>query len=115
MFGVGCHAGVASQTRSEEVAKRIYVGSLPYSMTEDQLSGLFAPHGTVTDTQIIMDRFTGQSKGFGFVEMENDEDAEAAISALNGTSTNGRELVVNEARERESRGGGGGGGGRDRR
>jgi RNA recognition motif-containing protein len=94
------------------VAKRIYVGSLPYSTTEDQLSGMFAAYGTVTDAQIIMDRFTGQSKGFGFVEMEGDEEGDAAIAALNGTPFGGRTLVVNEARERENRSGGGGGGGR---
>lgn len=91
------------------MAKRIYVGSLPYSATDEQLQGMFGAHGAVTDTQIIMDRFTGQSKGFGFVEMENDDEAANAINALNGTSFSGRTLVVNEARERENRSGGGSG------
>ena len=93
------------------MAKRIYVGGLPYSVTEDQLGGIFSPHGTVRDAQIIMDRFTGQSKGFAFVEMETDEEADRAIAALDGTSFGGRTLRVNEARERESGGGGGRGGG----
>lgn len=90
------------------MAKRIYVGSLPYSTTDSQLSDLFSAFGTVADAQVIMDRFTGQSKGFGFVEMENDDQADAAIAALNGSTLGGRTLVVNQARERESRGGGGG-------
>jgi len=94
------------------VAKRIYVGSLPYNTTDDQLQGLFSAYGAVTDSQIIMDRFTGQSKGFGFIEMENDDEASKAIAELNGSSFGGRSLVVNEAREREARSGGGGGGGR---
>lgn len=91
------------------MSKRIYVGSLPYSTTEDQLEQLFAEHGKVSDAQVIMDRFTGQAKGFGFVEMENDDEADAAIAALNGSSFGGRSLVVNQAREREQRGPGGGG------
>ncbi len=86
------------------MAKRIYVGSLPYSTTVDQLQEMFGAYGAVTDTQIIMDRFTGQSKGFAFVEMESDDEAANAIAALNGTSVGDRTLVVNEARERESRG-----------
>ena len=90
------------------MSKRIYVGSLPYSTTEDQLSDLFSPYGKVSDSQVITDRFTGQAKGFAFVEMENDDEAESAISALNGSSFGGRTLVVNIARERESRSGGGG-------
>jgi RNA recognition motif-containing protein len=94
------------------VAKRIYVGSLPYNTTEEQLQGMFGAYGAVTDSQIIMDRFTGQSKGFGFIEMENDDEAQNAIAALNGSNFGGRTLVVNEAREREARSGGGGGGGR---
>jgi RNA recognition motif-containing protein len=95
------------------VSKRIYVGSLPYSTTEGQLSDLFSPYGKVADSQVITDRFTGQAKGFAFVEMENDDEAEAAIAALNGSSFGGRTLVVNVAREREGRSGGGGGGGRN--
>ena len=91
------------------MSKRIYVGSLPYSTTEAQLEQLFSDHGKVIDAQVITDRFSGQAKGFGFVEMEVDEEADAAIAALNGSEFGGRTLVVNEAREREQRGGGGGG------
>src|ERR1044071_4706900 len=91
------------------VSKRIYVGSLPYSATEDQLEQLFGEYGKVSDAQVIMDRFTGQAKGFGFVEMENDDQADAAIAALNGSEFGGRSLVVNQAREREQRSPGGGG------
>ena len=91
------------------MSKRIYVGSLPYSCTEDQLEKLFAEFGKVVDAQVITDRFSGQAKGFGFVEMENGDEADAAIAALNGSELGGRSLVVNEAREREQRSGGGGG------
>ena len=105
---------------------KIYVGGLPYSATETQLNDLFAVHGTVESARVITDRFTGQSRGFGFVEMSKDEEAKAAITALNGTQMDGRTLTVNEARPQESRsgaggrgfggggGGGGGGGKRDR-
>jgi RNA recognition motif-containing protein len=89
------------------VSKRIYVGSLPYSTTEGQLEELFGGYGKVVDAQVITDRFTGQAKGFGFVEMEVDEEADAAIAALNETEFGGRSLVVNQAREREQRGPGG--------
>ncbi|MGH7229268.1 MAG: RNA recognition motif domain-containing protein [Nitrospiraceae bacterium] len=95
---------------------KLYVGSLPYSTTEQQLSGLFAQHGTVQSAKVITDRYTGQSRGFGFVEMATGEEAQKAIAALNGTALGGRTLVVNEARPQEKRpyGGGGGGGGGDR-
>lgn len=96
--------------RSHFVSKRIYVGSLPYSTTEDQLEEMFGAFGKVTDAQVITDRFTGQAKGFAFVEMEDDDEALQAINALNGSAQGGRTLVVNEAREREQRTGGGGGG-----
>ena len=89
------------------MSKRIYVGSLPYSTTEGQLEELFGAHGKVSDCQVITDRFTGQAKGFGFVEMEVDDEADAAIAALNGSEFGGRTLVVNQAREREQRGPGG--------
>ena len=97
------------------MAKRIYVGGLPYSATEEDLENLFSSHGTVRDASIISDRYTGQAKGFGFVEMDNDEDAERAIAALNGTQMGGRSLTVNEAKPREERprGGGGYGGGNE--
>jgi RNA recognition motif-containing protein len=96
------------------MAKRIYVGGLPYSATEEDLENLFSSIGAVKDVTIITDRYTGQAKGFGFIEMDNDEEAEAAISALNGTQMGGRTLTVNEAKPREDRprtGGGGGYGG----
>ena len=101
------------------MSKRIYVGGLPYSATEEDLENLFAAHGTVKDATVITDRYTGQAKGFGFVEMEIDAEAEKAISALNGTEMGGRTLTVNEAKPREDRprsggGGYGGGGGGDR-
>ena len=85
------------------MAKRIYVGGLPYSTVEEDLENLFASAGTVTSATVVTDRYTGQSKGFGFVEMENDEQADAAIQSLNGTMLGGRTLTVNEARPREER------------
>ena len=91
----------------------LYVGNLPYTMTDEELQATFTNHGEVTTARVIMDRFSGRSRGFGFVEMPNDDEAEAAIQALNGTDLEGRALTVNEARPREDRGprGGGGGGG----
>ncbi|MFL5341033.1 MAG: RNA recognition motif domain-containing protein [Gemmataceae bacterium] len=91
--------------------KNLYVGNLPFSTTEDDLKQEFSKHGTVTSTQIVKDRETGRSRGFGFVEMS--DGAEAAVTALNGAMFQGRTLTVNEARPREERrsGGGGGGGG----
>ncbi len=81
----------------------IYVGNLPWGLSDDQLQDLFAEHGEVTRATIISDRDTGRSKGFGFVEMPNQAEAEAAISSLDGTSFNGRDIRVNEARPREER------------
>ena len=92
------------------MGSKIYVGGLPYSTTEQQLSDLFAVHGAVASSRIITDKFTGQSRGFGFVEMSSDSEAQAAIAALNGTELGGRTLTVNEARPQEPRTGGGGGG-----
>jgi RNA recognition motif-containing protein len=94
------------------IMKKLYVGNLPFSVTEDDLRDLFSEHGDVSSVALITDRETGRPRGFGFVEFANDSDAEAAVEALNGAEVKGRALVVNEARERESRGGGGGGGGR---
>ena len=91
------------------MGKNIYVGNLPYDTTGDDLVQLFQTHGTVTSGQVIIDKFSGRSRGFGFVEMANDDEAQAAIEALNGTSYGNRPLTVNEARPREDRGGGGGG------
>jgi RNA recognition motif-containing protein len=92
------------------MAKNIYVGNLVWECTADDLLALFQEHGKVTRAQVITDRETGRSRGFGFVEMDNDAEAQKAIDALNGTEYNGRPLTVNEARPREERGGGGGGG-----
>lgn len=91
------------------MAKKLYVGNLSYDLSQDDLRAMFEEHGTVDSAQIIMDRETGRSKGFGFVEMSTDDEAQAAISALNGKQSGGRTLTVNEARPREDRGGGGGG------
>jgi cold-inducible RNA-binding protein len=93
------------------MGKNIYVGNLPYDTTGDDLVQLFQSYGTVTSGQVIIDKFSGRSRGFGFVEMANDDEAQAAIDALNGTPYGGRPLTVNEARPREDRGGRGGGGG----
>jgi len=89
---------------------KLYVGGLPYSTTEQQLSELFAQQGSVTSAKVITDKFTGQSRGFGFVEMATGEEAQKAIAALNGTALGGRTITVNEARPQEKRSGGGGGG-----
>ncbi len=90
------------------MSKRLYVGNLPYSVRDENLQELFSQFGAVRSAQVIMDRESGRSKGFGFVEMENDAEAQAAIDALNGKPHEGRPLTVNEARPREDRGGGGG-------
>ena len=97
--------------------KNIYVGNLPYHMTDHELRTLFEEFGTLQRASVIIDRETGRSRGFGFVEMENDSEGDTAIEALNGREIEGRALHVNEARPRERggggrRGGGGGGGGR---
>ncbi len=94
------------------MAKKLYVGNLSYDTSESDLRKMFEEHGTVESAQIIMDRDTGRSKGFAFVEMSSDQEAQAAINALNGRESGGRALTVNEARPREDRGGGRSGGGR---
>jgi RNA recognition motif-containing protein len=110
------------------MSSKIYVGGLPYATTDAQLQDLFAAHGAVESARVITDKFTGRSRGFGFVEMSNADEAQKAIQALNGTDFEGRNLTVNEARPQERRsggggfgdrggerrGGGGGGGGRNR-
>ncbi len=93
------------------MGSKIYVGGLPYSAAEQELSDLFARHGSVASARIITDKFTGQSRGFGFVEMSSDAEAQAAVAALNGAEMGGRTLTVNEARPQEPRTGGGGFGG----
>jgi len=95
-------------------SSKLYVGGLPYSITEDRLEELFGEHGTVESARVITDKFTGRSRGFGFVEMSTQEEAQVAIDKLNGTDLEGRSLTVNEAKPREPRSGGGDGGGRDR-
>lgn len=90
---------------------KLYVGNLAYSVSSADLEQLLNQHGTVRSAQVIMDRDTGRSKGFGFVEMSSDAEAQTAIEALHGTEYAGRTLTVNEARPREARPGGGGGGG----
>ena len=94
------------------MSKRLYVGNLTYEVTDAALAAMFEAHGAVKSAQVVMDRDTGRSKGFGFVEMTNDQEAQAAITALNGQQVNGRALTVNEARPKEDRGGRGGSGGR---
>jgi len=98
------------------MSTKLYVGNLSYDTTENDLQDLFAPHGTVVGAQLIMDKMSGRSRGFGFVTMETKESADAAVAAMNGKNVEGRDLTVNEARPREDRpagaGGYGGGGGR---
>lgn len=96
------------------MGQKLYVGNLSYETTDSDLSDLFSAHGTVQSAQVIKDRDTGRSKGFGFVEMGTSEQAQAAIAAVNGQQVDGRSLTVNEARPREERpsNGGGYGGGR---
>jgi RNA recognition motif-containing protein len=93
------------------MGKKLYVGNLAYSVGDSDLEQMFAAHGTVQSAQVIMDRDTGRSKGFGFVEMGSDQEAQAAIAALNGKEMEGRSLTVNEARPKTEGGGRGGGGG----
>ena len=101
------------------MGNKLYVGGLPFSVTEGQLQEIFTAHGNVESARVISDKFTGQSRGFGFVEMSSGSEAQKAIEALNGTQLGGRTLTVNEAKPMAPRGGGGGGrdnrgGGRDR-
>jgi RNA recognition motif-containing protein len=94
------------------MGSKLYVGGLPYSATEQEITELFAQHGAVVSVRVMTDKFTGQSRGFGFVEMSSAAEAQAAISALNSSEMGGRTLTVNEAKPLEPRTGGGGGGGR---
>jgi RNA recognition motif-containing protein len=91
------------------MGKKLYVGNLAYNLSDSDLVRLFEPHGTVQSAQVIMDRDTGRSKGFGFVEMGSEQEAQAAIAALNGTEVDGRALTVNEAKPKPEGGGGRGG------
>jgi len=92
------------------VGRKLYVGNLGYGVTDSDLSKMFEPHGTVESAQVIMDRDTGRSKGFGFVEMKTEQEAQTAIAALNGKDAGGRSLTVNEAKPRTEGGRGGSGG-----
>jgi RNA recognition motif-containing protein len=94
------------------MGKKLYVGNLAYGVTDSTLQQMFEPFGSVQSAQVIMDRDTGRSKGFGFVEMGSDQEAKAAIAGLNGKEMDGRSLTVNEARPKTEGGGGRGGGGR---
>ncbi|MBM2806028.1 MAG: rbpA [Deltaproteobacteria bacterium] len=94
------------------MASKLYVGGLPYSVTEGSLRELFSAHGTVESANVISDKFTGQSRGFGFVEMSSNSEAQSAIQTLNGTQFEGRSLTVNEAKPMAKRDNFGGGGGR---
>ncbi|MFH1264063.1 MAG: RNA-binding protein [Pseudomonadota bacterium] len=94
------------------MGKKLYVGNLAFSVNDSSLQAMFAPFGAVASAKVIMDRDSGQSKGFGFVEMSSDQEATDAMNKLNGTSVEGRALTVNEARPQEPRTGGGGRGGR---
>jgi len=91
------------------MGKKLYVGNLAYSVTNESLSAMFSSHGQVDSAQVIIDRDTNRSKGFGFVEMANAQEADNAIKALDGQDNGGRNLKVNEAKPREERSGGGGG------
>jgi RNA recognition motif-containing protein len=96
------------------MGSKIYVGGLPFATTDAQMEALFADHGTVESSRVITDKFTGQSRGFGFVEMSSPSEAQAAIAALNATELDGRTLTVNEAKPMAPRSGGGGFGGSNR-
>jgi RNA recognition motif-containing protein len=102
---------LGSFVRESFMGKKLYVGNLAYGITDSDLQRLFEAHGTVQSAQVIMDRDTGRSKGFGFVEMGSDAEAQAAINALNGAQVEGRNLTVNEARPKPDGGAGGGRGG----
>jgi len=92
------------------MGRKLYVGNLGYGVTDSDLAKMFEPHGTVESAQVIMDRDTGRSKGFGFVEVKTEQEAQAATAALNGKDTGGRSLTVNEAKPRTEGGRGGSGG-----
>src|SRR5438874_11306417 len=105
------HVEASLAGKGSQMSKNIYVDNLTCECTADDLLALFQEHGAVARAQVITDRETGRSRGFGFVEMDDDAEAQKAIDALNGSNFRGRPLTVNEARPREDRGGGGGGGG----
>src|SRR5438552_15449579 len=102
---VGQRLGSPNDCRGSPMGRKLYVGNLTYDVTDSGLEQMFAAHGTVQSAQVIMDRETNRSKGFGFVEMGSDQEAQAAIQALNAKEVDGRALTVNEAKPREDRGG----------
>src|SRR4051812_6419983 len=104
-------AATFSNAGDAHMGKKLYCGNLSYNVASSDLDQIFGEYGTVQSAEVIMDRDTGRSKGFGFVEMQNDQEAQAAITGVNGKEHDGRTLTVNEARPRENRSGGGGGGG----
>src|SRR5438874_5036127 len=106
------HVEASLAGKGSQMSKNIYVDNLTCECTADDLLALFQEHGSVSRAQVITDRETGRSRGFGFVEMDNDAEAQKAIDALNGADYSGRPLTVNEAKPREDHGGGGGGGSR---
>ena len=117
MVGNSFAKRIRGNSNSEQMSTKLFVGNLSFNTTENDLQDLFAAYGPVQQVDMIMDRMTGRPRGFGFVTMENKEDAQKAVEALNGKNLDGRDLTVNEARPREDRpggGGGGGGGGRGR-
>ena len=103
--------GPMPREKEQDMGKKLYVGNLSYDVDSSSLQQMFAAYGTVESAEVIADRDTGRSKGFGFVEMASDDEAQAAIAAMNGQENGGRTLTVNEARPKENRAGGGGGGG----
>lgn len=111
-YCAGCSLSYILTLGAFQLGKKLYVGNLSHNIGKNELEQMFTAYGTVISAQVINDRETGQSKGFGFVEMGTDQEAQAAISALSGKSIEGRDLTVNEARPQEARGGRGGGGGR---
>ena len=104
------HSRRSGTAKEEELSKKLYVGNLPFSVTESDLRSLFQPHGAIESVNVIMDRETGRPRGFAFVEMQEASDAANAIRALDGTDMGGRSLRVNEAQDKRGGGGGGGGG-----
>ena len=115
MFGNSLKKVPVCRTVIHHMSNKLYVGNLSFNTTESDLNAAFGAHGTVTETNLMMDRMSGRPRGFGFVTMSTPEEAQKAIAALNGASIGGRALTVNVAKPREERSGGGGGGGGGRR
>jgi len=112
MFGNSLKKRSVCRTVKHHMSNKLFVGNLSFNITENDLQDAFAAHGTVTETNLMMDRMTNRPRGFGFVTMSTEEEAQKAIAAMNGKEMDGRALTVNVAKPREERTGGGGGGGR---